>query len=72
MSLIYGAKKPIKILDVNVDNIDITKLVKKETNSKCLIGIKFDKAIRPLVLIRPKMSGYVKTIKVKEGVEYKN
>ena len=26
-----------------------------------------DKAIRPLVLIMPKMSGYVKTFKVKEG-----
>ena len=26
-----------------------------------------DKAIRPIVLIMPKMSGYVKTFKVKEG-----
>ena len=26
-----------------------------------------DKTIRPLVLIMPKMSGYVKTLKVKEG-----
>ena len=26
-----------------------------------------DKTIRPLVLIMPKMSGYVKTFKVKEG-----
>ena len=32
-----------------------------------MIGINFDKAIRPLVLIMPKMSGYVKTFKVKEG-----
>ena len=32
-----------------------------------MIGIKFDKAIRPLVFIMPKMSGYVKTFKVKEG-----
>ena len=32
-----------------------------------MIGIKFDKAIRPLVLIIPKMSGYVETFKVKEG-----
>ena len=31
-----------------------------------MIGIKFNKAIRPLVLIMPKMSGYVKTSKVKE------
>ena len=32
-----------------------------------MIGIKFDKAIRPLVLIMPKMNGYVKTFKVKDG-----
>ena len=31
-----------------------------------------DKAIRPLVLIMPKMSGYVKTFKVKEGDKDKN
>ena len=62
----YAAKKPIKIWDVNVDNIVISKLVKTKTNSKYLIGIKFDKAIRPLVLIMPKMSGYVKIFKFKE------
>ena len=32
-----------------------------------MIGIKFDKAIRSSALIVPKMSGYVKTFKVKEG-----
>ena len=31
-----------------------------------MIEIKFDKAIRPLVLIMLKMSGYVKTFKIKE------
>ena len=34
-------------------------------NSKYLIGY-LDKTIRPLVLKMPKMSGYVKTFKVKE------
>ena len=62
----YAAKRPIKICDVNVDNIVISKLVKTKTNSKYLIGY-LDKTIRPLVLIMPKMSGYVKTFKVKEG-----
>ena len=33
--------------------------------SKYLIGY-FDKTIRPLVLKMPKMSGYIKTFKVKE------
>ena len=46
-------KKTTKIWDVYVDNIVISKLVKTKTNSKYLIGIKFDKAIRPLVLIMP-------------------
>ena len=41
----YASKKPIKIWDVNVDNIVISKLVKTKINSKYLIGIKFDKAI---------------------------
>ena len=61
-----AAKKPIKIWDVNVDNIVISKLFKTKTNSKYFIGY-LDKAIRPLVLIIPKMSGYAKKFKVKEG-----
>ena len=60
----YAAKKSIKIWDVNVDNIVISKLVKAKTNSKYLIGY-LDKAIRPLLLIMPKMSGYVKTFKIR-------
>ena len=58
-------KKPIIIWYVNVDNIVISKLI--EPKNKYLIGIKFDKAIRSLVLIMPKISGYVKTFKGKEG-----
>ena len=68
----YAAKKAINIWDVNVENIVISKLVKENTNSKYLIRIEFDKAIRPLVLIMPKMSGYVKIFKVKEGDKDKN
>ena len=64
----YAAEKPIKICDVNVDNIVISKLTETKTNSKYLIGIKFDKAIRPLVLIMTKMSGYVKTCKVEDKI----
>ena len=62
----YAAKRPIKICDVNVDNIVISKLVKTRTNSMYLIG-HLDKTIRSLGLIMPKMSGYVKTFKIKEG-----
>ena len=64
--MFFVSKKSIKIWDIDVDNIVISKLVETKTNSKYLIGIKFDKAIRPLVLMF-KMSGYVRTFKVKEG-----
>ena len=37
-----------------------------KTNSEYLIRY-LDKAIKPLVLIMPKISGYVKTFKVKDG-----
>ena len=32
-----------------------------------MIGIRFGKAMWPLIWIIPKMSGYVKTLNVKEG-----
>ena len=56
----YVAKKPIKIWDVNGDNTVVSKLIETKPNSKYVIGIKFDKATRPLVLIMPEMRGYVK------------
>ena len=63
----YAARKPIEIWDVNADKIVISKLVKIKTNSKYLIGY-LDKDIGPLVLIMPKMSGYVKVIKVEDKI----
>ena len=62
----YAVKRLTRTCDVNVGNIVIWKLVKAKTNSKYLIGY-LDKAIRLLVFIMPKMSGYVKSVKVKEG-----
>ena len=76
----YGAKKPIKIWDVNfdntvisklVDNLVISKLVKTTNKSEYLIGY-LDEVIKPLVLILPQMSGYVKTSKEKGGDKNKN
>ena len=61
----HAPREPLKIWDVNVDNIVISKLVKTKTNSKYLIEY-FDEATRQLVLIMPKISGYVKTFKVKD------
>ena len=40
----YTAKRPIKIWDVNVDNIVISKLVKTKNSSKYLVGYFFDNA----------------------------
>ena len=40
-------------------------------NSEYFIGY-LDKAVRPLVLIMPKMSGYIQTFKFKEGDKDKN
>ena len=64
-------KKPMKICYVNFDNIVISKLIETKPNSKYLIEY-LGKAARPLVLIIPKMSGYVKTFKVKDWDEDKN
>ena len=65
------AKKPLKTWDVDVNNLVISTLVETKTNSKYLIGY-LNKVIRPLVLILSKMSWYVETFKVKDGVEDKN
>ena len=52
---LYAAKNQMKIWDVNIDNILISKLVSTKTNLKFLIGY-LDKYIRQLVLITSKMS----------------
>ena len=64
-------KKQIKFCYVNVDNTIVSKLIKTKTNSKYLIGYS-DEVRQPLVLTLPKMSGYVKTFKVKNGDKDKN
>ena len=51
-----------------VDNIVFSILVETETNSKYLIRY-LDKVIRPLVLVLPKRSGYVKTFKLKMEIK---
>ena len=56
----YGTKKSIQFWYVNVDNIIISKIFKSKNNFKYLIGY-LDEVIKPLVLLLPKMSGYVKT-----------
>ena len=57
----------MKMWNVNLDNKVVSKLGKRKTNSQYLIGY-LDKTIRPLVLIMPKISGYVKTFKVEDKI----
>ena len=58
-------QKPIKNLNVDVDNIIILKLIETKNNSKYLIGY-LDDVIRALVLILLKMSGYFRPVKDKD------
>ena len=67
----HAAKNPLKIWNDILDNVVISKLIETKNNFKYLIGY-LDKTIGPLVLIMPKMSGYVKTFKVKDGDKNKN
>ena len=55
---VYATKEKKSIWNINIDNIVISKLVETKTNSKYWIGY-LHKAIRLLVWILPKMSGYV-------------
>ena len=59
-------KEPIKICDIDVHNIVISKLIEMNNNSEYLTG-SLDDVIRPLFLILPKMSGLVKTFKYKKS-----
>ena len=64
-------KRPINIWDIDVYNTVISKSVKTKTNSKYLIGY-LGNVIRPLVLLLPKMSGHIKTFKIKQRDRVKN
>ena len=58
-------QKSNKNLDADVNNIVFSKLVETKNNSKYFIGY-LGEVIRPLVLILPKMSRYLKTFKEKK------
>ena len=66
----YAAKKNINSWDVHVDNMVISKLAKTNTNSKYLITY-LNKAMRPLVLIMAKLSGYLRHLKIKMDIKIK-
>ena len=63
---LYGLKKAIKIDDADVDNRVISKSVETKNNSKYFTGC-LDHVLRPLILVMPKLSGYVRTFKDKDA-----
>ena len=60
---VYTPKKALVVWNVN---IDISKRIEIKTNVNYLIGY-LDKVIKLLVLILPKISGYVKIFKDKNN-----
>ena len=69
----YGAKiqKRKQYCDNNVDKIGFTKLIETKNNFKYFITY-LDEVVRPLALILPKMSRYVKSFMDKDGDKNKN
>ena len=65
------AKKPIKTWDVDVNGIVVSELVEAKPNSYYMIE-DLDKVIKPLVLVLPKASEYIKTFKAKDGYKDKS
>ena len=59
----YGSKNQW-IYDIDVGKVVISKLTETNNISKYLIGY-LDDVIRPLILVLPKVSGYVKAMKDK-------
>ena len=58
----------MNIWNVVIDNIVISKLVETKTSYKYLIEY-LDKVIRPLILLLPKISDYIKIFKIVKGVD---
>ena len=72
---LYTANMPTNMLDVSVDNIVENNNKKnnnnwKKANSKYLVGY-LDKAIRPIVLIRPKSVDVLRHLKLKIEIKIK-
>ena len=58
------SKNPIKMLNIGVDNVVISKLLETKNSSKYLIGY-LDEIIRSLVLILPKWLDMLKLLKIR-------
>ena len=58
---LHKSKPPIGLVSVNVDQIAISEIFKHSDDGfKCFIGQKEDEIVKPLCIILPQMSGYIK------------
>ena len=58
---LHKSKRPIGLVSVNVDQIAISEIFKHSDDGfKCFIGQKEDEIVKPLCIILPQMSGYIK------------
>ena len=64
-------QKTINIWDVDVNNIVILNLIERNNNSKFFIGY-LDEVIKPLPLVLPNMSRYVKALEIKMEIRLIN
>ena len=59
----HASKKPIALDLVDIDKIVTSdKFTHSDEGSQYLIGYKYDAIIRPLCIVLPQMSGYIKYV----------
>ena len=57
----HKSKQPINLMSVNVDQIVVSDKFKHNNESfKYFIGFQEDEIVKPLCIILPQMSGYIK------------
>ena len=60
----HMSKEPIDLMSVNVDQIVVSDKFKHNNEGfKCFIGYQEDEIVKPLSIILPQMSGYIKYFK---------
>ena len=57
---VHKSKKPVDLFSVNVDEIIVSDKFKHNESFKHFIGYQKDEIVKPLCIILPQMSGYIK------------
>ena len=66
------SKEPIDLMSVNTDQIIISNKLKHSEGDKYYIGYQENEIVKPLCIILPQMSGYIKYFKNKGKNNGKN